>query len=111
MHYNIRVVSEYIKMKIGGTKEMKKNGGIFVKINYKMDLEFKNEVSKDKINCLNNMDAKRYLFCAGVYNKNGGTMIFKAKDLDEAKDIIYNNPFSKTKMYNYEILSTDNIAL
>lgn len=93
----------------GGTG-MKKTGGLFVKINYKMDLGMKRE-KRESRNSLNNNSIRKYLFCAGVYNKNGGTMIFKANDIDEAKDIILNNPFSNTPMYNYEILSVDSISL
>lgn len=92
---------------------MKKKEGLFVKINYKMDFNSRGikEKGKGERESLHNSNFKKYLFCAGVYNKNGGTMIFQAKDLDEAKDIIYNNPFCNAPVYNYEILNKDNIAL
>lgn len=94
----------------GGTNDMKKKGGLFVKINYSRDERLKSKDYKDK-SVGNDSNFSKYLLCAGVYNKNGGTMIFQAKDIEEAKDIISNNPFSHTKMYNYEILSVDNISL
>ncbi|MBU5592194.1 hypothetical protein KQI89_10515 [Clostridium sp. MSJ-4] len=88
---------------------MKKKSGLFVRINYKVDLTSKRSSNKD--NNLHNSNYTKYLVCAGVYNKDGGTMIFQARDIDEAKDIINNNPFSDTPMYSYEILSKDNISL
>ncbi|WP_029451590.1 hypothetical protein [Clostridium algidicarnis] len=88
---------------------MKKKSGLFVKINYKMDLGLRKKLNNESKAV--NLKYSKYLVCAGVYNKNGGTMIFRAKDINEAEDIVKNNPFSNTPMYSYEILSKDNISL
>lgn len=89
---------------------MQKRDGLFVKINYKMNYINRN-IKRDLKENKNSINLTKYLYCAGTYNKNGGTMIFRAEDIDEAKFIIDNNPFSEMDMYNYEILSKDNIHL
>ncbi len=90
---------------------MKKSGGIFVKINYKLDRN-ENTIAKDKrVNDIKNSIYNKYIACAGTLNKNGGTMIFQAKDLSEAEEIINSNPFIYNKFYSYEILSKNSIAL
>ncbi len=89
---------------------MKKKNGLFVKINYKMDLNILKQVKEYKHNRQGDLSNK-YLLCAGTYNKDGGTMIFRAKDIDEAKYIIDNNPFTNMDMYTYEILSKNSIYL
>jgi uncharacterized protein YciI len=91
---------------------MTKRQGLFVKINYN-----NNGGSTDNRNNTNNiskskdMNVKKYLLCAGVFNKNGGTMIFQAKNMDEAEQIVHNNPFVGSMVYNYEILKGDVISL
>lgn len=89
---------------------MKKTSGIFVKINYKLDKDNKNQIKDNRANNKSNLFNK-YLLCGGKYNKNGGTMIFQAEDLKEAEEIINNNPFKLASFYSYEILSKNYIAL
>ncbi|SFB15624.1 hypothetical protein [Clostridium frigidicarnis] len=89
---------------------MQKRDGLFVKINYKMDY-IKGNQKRDLKENKNNINLTKYLYCAGTYNKNGGTMIFRAENIDEAKFIIDNNPFSQMATYNYEILSKNKINL
>jgi uncharacterized protein YciI len=92
---------------------MTKRDGLFVKINYNNN----GETSDNKINNTSSvaknkdMNVKKYLLCAGVFNKNGGTMIFQAKNMDEAEQIVSNNPFVGSRTYNYEILKGDVISI
>ena len=90
---------------------MKKSGGIFVKINYKMDQSLTDRRNDRKVNDLKNSIYNKYLACAGIFNKNGGSMIFQARDLVEAEEIIKTNPFINNSFYSYEILSKNSIAL
>ncbi|SHI87385.1 hypothetical protein SAMN05444401_1649 [Clostridium amylolyticum] len=90
---------------------MKKSGGIFVKINYKIDTNSDARAKDRKVNDIKNSIYNKYLACAGTLNKNGGTIIFQAKDLTEAEEIISSNPFINNKFYSYEILSKNSIAL
>lgn len=89
---------------------MTKRAGLFVKINYNNKGIVGNNNSSTPSKG-NDMSVKKYLLCAGVFNKNGGTMIFQAKDMDEAEQIVHNNPFTGSAIYNYEILKGDVIAL
>lgn len=91
---------------------MQKKSGLFVKINYNNYTFDKDKLEKDKsFSRSNEMNLKKYLLCAGMLNKNGGTFIFQAKNMDEAEDIGNNNPFINSKIYSYEILKGDSIKL
>ena len=90
---------------------MKKSSGIFVKINYKSEGRAKNKAQDKRVNDIKNSIYNKYLACAGSLNKNGGTMIFQARDLVEAEEIIKYNPFASNSFYSYEILSKNSIAL
>jgi hypothetical protein len=85
---------------------MTKKNGLFVKINYKAPKKGEeNGLSVDKSNL------HKFLFCAGTLNKNGGTMIFRAKDFEVADYIANNNPFINSDIYKYEIYQGDVISL
>lgn len=79
----------------------------FVKIEY--DLGGKNINKKNSQVKINNLDNKnfkgKYLIGGGVYNRNSGCFVFKAKDIEEAKNIANNNYFIKQKLYEYKKLS------
>lgn len=91
---------------------MTKREGLFVKINYNNNgRTYGNNSINNKASRNSDSSLKKYLLCAGVFNKNGGTMIFQANSMDEAEKIIQNNPFSQSLVYTYEILKGDVIAL
>ncbi|SHE40129.1 hypothetical protein [Clostridium fallax] len=89
---------------------MKKNVGIFVKINYKLDEETKKHLKNTSCK-YRETNLSRYLLCGGIYNKNGGSFIFQANSLKEAENIIKNNPFVNTAYYSFEILSKNYLSL
>jgi hypothetical protein len=92
---------------------MTKREGLFVKINYNNNGgTSENRINSDTgVSKSKDISVKKYLLCAGVFNKNGGTMIFQAKNMDEAELIVNNNPFVGSRIYNYEILKGDVIVL
>ncbi|MBW9153457.1 hypothetical protein [Clostridium estertheticum] len=63
---------------------------LLVKINYSREgndsLAITYASSTDKIN-----SSSKYLICGGMYNRNGGTIMFKAKNIEEAAEIANNN--------------------
>lgn len=91
---------------------MTKREGLFVKINYNNNGGMNSSrVKDDRTVKNNNINATKYLLCGGVFNKNGNTMIFQARNMHEAEQIVHNNPFVKSQVYSYEILKGDVIAL
>lgn len=70
---------------------MNKRMGYFVKINFKncMKCSVKdfNLLKKNKTN-------SKYLLYAGVLNKNGTTIVFRADDEKEAIEIALTNPYT-----------------
>lgn len=60
--------------------------GIFVKLNYKNIGELNSFV----YDCVNgvNKNKDKYVMCAGKYDKEGWTIVFKAKNIKEAEELV-----------------------
>ena len=41
--------------------------------------------------------------CAGKYDKDGWTIVFKARNFKEAEEIVNNNPFKNRKGYSANV--------
>ena len=67
---------------------MEGSRGIFVKLNYKNIGEL-NSFVYDITNGANKRD--KYVMCAGKYDKNGWTIVFKARNINEAEEILSRN--------------------
>lgn len=78
---------------------MKVNNDVFVKLNYKSIGEFKSLIIDKN---LGSNEEDKYMMCAGNYNKNGWTFVFKANSLKEAEELINNNKFATKKIYKAE---------
>ena len=74
---------------------MNELGNFFVKVNCKnmdnirsliIDREVKSKGRQDK-----------YIMCAGKYDKNGLTLVFRAKTFEEAEELASLNPFMDRK--------------
>ncbi|MDF2503953.1 hypothetical protein [Clostridium sp.] len=84
------------------------NNNLFVKIDYKTEGR-DNELGENKIihnTKIRNKDVKatKYLIGGGVYNKKGGTIIFKAKNLEEVRSITSQNPLVKDSFIRYDVV-------
>ena len=80
-----------------------KGNDIFVKLNVKSIGEVRSLIiDKDNIDGYN---GNKYLMCAGKYDKNGWTVVFKAKDYKEAEYIIENTSFKKQRTSNIELFA------
>ncbi len=79
---------------------------LLVKINYTQEgndsLAITYTASTDKVN-----HASKYLICGGMYNRNGGTITFKAKNIEEATEIANNNLVANAGANKYEYLKRD----
>jgi hypothetical protein len=53
--------------------------------------------------------SSKYLICGGMYNRNGGTITFKAKNIEEATQIANNNLVVNAGVNKYEYLKRDYI--
>ncbi|MGH4119066.1 hypothetical protein [Clostridium sp.] len=66
------------------------NKDLLVKINYSQEgndsLQIIYTASTEKTS-----HPSKYLICGGRYNRNGGTIMFKAKNIEEAAQIANNN--------------------
>ena len=88
------------------------NDNLLVKINY---------VAKDSDECINhagvhinnstNINSSKYLIAGGIYNKNRGALIFNARNIEEANQIIDNNKLINNGKYTFELLSKDSLLI
>lgn len=83
---------------------MKSNSSVFVKLNYKSIGEFKSLIV-DKEGNFDNSD--KYLMCAGKYDKNGWTIVFKARNYREAEEIVNRDLFAKSKSCSATIYNSN----
>lgn len=74
---------------------------LWVKINYSQEgndsLAITYTESASKVN-----HSSKYLICGGMYNRNGGTIMFKAKNIEEATEIANNNLVANAGSNKYE---------
>ena len=75
------------------------NNDVFVKLNYKTIGEFKSLIIDRNLGCNEN---HKYMMCAGNYNKDGWTFVFKANSVREAEELINNNKFQSKPIYKTE---------
>lgn len=61
---------------------------VFVKLNYKTIGEFKSLIVDKKVN---DTIGSKYILCAGKYDKDGWTFVFKANSVEEANAFINDN--------------------
>lgn len=81
------------------------NNDVFVKLNYKNIGEFKSLIiDRD----LGSSEKNKYVMCAGNYNKDGWTFVFKARSVKEAEALISNDKFSAKILYNHMYKDTPN---
>lgn len=73
------------------------NSDVFVKLNYKTIGEFKSLIIDRS---LDHNEEHKYMMCAGNYNKDGWTFVFKANSVREAEELINNNKFKSKPVYN-----------
>jgi hypothetical protein len=76
-----------------------KENNLFIRINYKEDLNYAELVKDEELKNYADSSSSKYLICRGVCNKNGGTIIFKAKDFKEAEEMLNNNPLTKRAIH------------
>ena len=65
-----------------------KNGDVFVKLNVKNYGEIRSLIVDKNDSKIQIKD--KYIMCAGKYNKDGWTIVFKARSFKEAENIIEN---------------------
>lgn len=71
-------------------------GNFFVKVNCK-NVDSIRSLIIDKQESYKRKDEK-YIMCAGKYDKNGWTLVFRARTFEEAEELANMNPFMNKKM-------------
>lgn len=67
----------------------------FVKLNCKDIDNIRSLIVNGKNKGINNKD--KYIMCAGKYDKNGWTLVFRARSFEEAEKLANINPFAYRK--------------
>jgi len=90
-----------IKFNIGGVTM---NTNIYVTINYELEGSKSTEMGNGAhINNSKNINSSKYLIAGGFYNKNRGTMLFNARTMEEAEEIVNINKLTHNNG-NYEVV-------
>lgn len=88
---------------------MQDGANFFVRVNYSIEgRETRSKCTGAHITRLSTEGEERYLIGGGFFNKNRGSLLFKARDLKEANEMARNNSFVKNKTYSYELIILDN---
>lgn len=69
-----------------------RNKDLFIELKYKADgqgLEGINFLEDDTT-----IGGQKYMLCGGVLNKNGGKLLFKARNIQEANEFTKRNPLT-----------------
>lgn len=91
---------------------MKKGDKLFVRIDYKnSELETTPKDFQDHVEYLKGVAAERYFVGGGFANTKGGVIIFKAKDLEEAKMIAQKDPIIERGLYRIVLYEWDLLIL
>lgn len=87
-------------------------GNLYIRLNYKVEGQ-KNDIYRHGavISNRRNVCTSRYMVGGGIYNKNGGTIVFKAKDLNDAINIANNNPLKNNSKIKYEEVKRDLVII
>jgi dihydroorotase len=70
---------------------MKEMGNFFVKLNCKNINNIKSLIIDRQGNYIKQQE--KYIMCAGKYDKNGWTLVFRARSFEEAEELANLNPF------------------
>lgn len=84
---------------------------LYICINYKARGEIKGEdynlsIKKEAINTSN-----KYLIGGGVYHRNGGKLVYKARNMKEAREFAEKNVFNKHKENKFEEVKRNIVIL
>lgn len=74
---------------------MNQVGNFFVKLNCKNIDNIRSLIVDGQNKHSNKQD--KYIMCAGKYDKNGWTLVFRARTFEEAEELASINPFSVRK--------------
>lgn len=83
---------------------MMNKSDVFVKLSVKNLSEFRSHIV-DKSGS-ESKESGKYIMCAGKYDKNGWTIVFKAKNFKEAEDIINRTQFNKGRVYTNDVTAS-----
>ncbi|CAM2868969.1 hypothetical protein HAHI6034_06825 [Hathewaya histolytica] len=83
------------------------DNNLYVCINYKAKGDKVEDNYNLRIKDQSSQMGSKYLICGGIYNKNGGKLVYKARDFKEAMDLAHNNVFKKDKNDRFEEVKRD----
>lgn len=88
---------------------MRNKESIFVKLNYKNIGELNSFIYNNTRSTDENYD--KYVMCAGKYDKSGWTIVFKAKNLDEAHQLVERNSMKRKDINSSKIKDDNKVIL
>lgn len=91
---------------------MKKGDKLFVRIDYKnSEKEITTKDFQDHLEYLKGVAGERYFVGGGFANASGGMIMFKARNLEEAKIIAESDPIIERGLFRVEVYEWDLLIL
>lgn len=91
---------------------MKKGDRLFVRIDHRNnELDITPKDFQDHVDYLKGVAVERYFVGGGFANANGGMILFKAKDLEEARVIAEKDPIIERGLFRIELYEWDLLIL
>ena len=94
-----------------GENKMENGNDIFVKVNYKVKGTGNNIKCDAKMNYIDATGASKYIIGGGFTSKEACSFMFKAKNLQEAQNIMNENPILKKWKLRYNEIKYDLIIV
>jgi len=91
---------------------MKKGSKLYVRIDYRVgEKDFTNKDYQDHLAYVENVARERYFIGGGFSNTDGGMILLKAENYEEAQKIAQNDPIIVRGLYRYELFEWDLVVL
>ncbi len=99
--------------KIGEKKmSLKKGSKLFVRIDYRVEgKKLTDKDFQDHLTYVENVAKERYFIGGGFSNTDGGMIILKAENIEEAQKIAQNDPLVERGIYRYDLFAWDLVVL
>ncbi len=91
---------------------MKKGDKLYVRIDYKVgEKNLTDQDFQDHMAYVENVAGERYFIGGGFSNTDGGMILLKAENFEEAQEIARNDPLVERGLYRYKLFAWDLVVL
>ena len=91
---------------------MKKGSRLYVRIDYRVEKKnFTDQDFRDHLAYVEGVARERYFVGGGFSNTDGGMILLKAENYEQAREICMNDPIVQRGIYRFELFVWDLVVL